>query len=133
MSRTTLTPKPRGLLLMETTEDSSARYFPLSQTIGDEYVSLFAMSRTIGDSSGRYFSSSRTMADKYVFHSIMSNRLSDGYPGRGAKAYAPCAFIVYPHALCRAFGRAYAIRPYPAGRKIGFEGLAWGYVWDNGR
>ena len=67
--------------------------------------------------------------EESVFHSIMFNQLSDGYPGRGAKAYAPCAFIVYPHALCRAFGRAYAIRPYPAGRKIGFEGLAWGYVW----
>ena len=26
---------------------------------------------------------SRTMADKYVFHSIISNRLSDRYPGRG--------------------------------------------------
>ena len=67
--------------------------------------------------------------EESVFHSIMFNQLSDGYPGRGAKAYAPCAFIVYPHALCRAFGRAYAIRPYPAGRKIGFEGLAGGYVW----
>jgi len=34
-------------------------------------------------SSGRYFPSSRTMADKYVFHSSMSNRLSNKYPGRG--------------------------------------------------
>ena len=199
MSRTTLSPKPRGLLLMETTEDSSARYFPLSQTIGAEYVFLFAMSRTIVDSSGRcyllsrtirdefvfHFSMfnrlsdrypcrgvlhtphidststhspfaghlvgrmqyaptfpekdevslgrcyllSRTIRDKYVFHFFMSNRLSDRYPGRGAKAYAPCAFIVYTFAPCGAFGRAYAIRPYPAGRKIGFEGLAWDYVW----
>ena len=78
-----------GLLLMETTEDSSARYFPLSQTIGAEYVFLFAMSRTIADSLGRYYLLSRTMADKYVFHFSISNRLSDGYPGRGAKAYAP--------------------------------------------
>ena len=83
MSRTTLTPKPRGLLLMETTKDSSARYFPLSQTIGAEYVFLFAMSRTIGDSSGRYYLLSRTIRDKYVFHFFMSNRLSDRYPGRG--------------------------------------------------
>ena len=268
MPRTTLTPRTCGLLLTETTEDSSARYFPLPQTIGDEYVSLFAMSRTIGDSSGRcyllsrtirdeyvfhfsmfnrlsdgypgrgvlhtppahlssthspfagrlvgrmqyaptlsekerfpwvgifllsrtirdeyvfhFFMSNRlsdgypgrgvlhtplarlsstlsplagrlvgrmqyaptfpkkdkvslgmcfllsqTMADKYVFHFSMSNRLSDRYPGRGAKAYAPCAFIVYPFAPYGAFGRAYAIRPYPAGRKIGFEGLAWDYV-----
>ena len=198
MSRTTLTPKPRGLLLIETTKDSSARYFPLSQTIGDEYVFLFAMFRTIADSLGMYFSLFPTIRDEYVFHFSMfnrlsdrdlgrgvlhtphmrlsstptpfagrlvgrmqyaptlpaeksdlkgwrgimfgakgeesvfhfsmSNRLSDRYPGRGAKAYAPCAFIVYPHALCRAFGRAYAIRPYPAGRKIGFQGLAWDYV-----
>ena len=68
---------------METTEDSSARYFPLSQTIGDEYVFLFAMSRTIGDSSARYFPLSRTIKDEYVFNSIMSNRLSDRYPCRG--------------------------------------------------
>ena len=26
---------------------------------------------------------SETRGDQYVFHSIMSNRLSDGYPGRG--------------------------------------------------
>ena len=123
-----LTPKPCGLLLMETTKDSSARYFPLSQTIGDEYVFLFAMFRTIADSSGRCYLLSRTIKDEYVFHFSMFNQLSDRYPGRGAKAYASCAFIVYHFALCRAFGRAYAIRPYPAGRKIGFEGLAWDYV-----
>ena len=83
MSRTTLTPKPRGLLLIETTKDSSARYFSLSQTIGAEYVSLFAMSRTIADSLGRYYLLSRTIRDEYVFHFFISNRLSDGYPGRG--------------------------------------------------
>ena len=84
---------------METTKDFLARYFPLSQTIGDEYVSLFAMSRTIADSSGRcyllpqtivdslgrYFLLSLTMADKYVFHSSMSNRLSNRHPGRAQK------------------------------------------------
>ena len=252
-----LTPKTCGLLLIETTEDSSARYFPLSRTIGAEYVLLFAMSRTIADSLGRcyllsrtirdeyvfnsimsnrlsdrypgraqkhtphidststhspfagrlvgrmqyaptlpekdkvslgrYFPSSQTIRDQYVFHSIisnrlsdrypgrgvlhtplarlsyiptplagslvgpmqyaptlpekdkvslgrcfslsgtmadeyvsffsMSNRLSDGYPGRGAKAYAPCAFIVYHFAPCRAFGMAYAIRPYISGKR----------------
>ena len=83
MSRTTLTPKPLGLLLMETTEDSSVRYFPLSQTVGAEYVFLFAMFRTIGDSSGRCYLLSRTIRDEYVFHFSMSNRLSDGYPCRG--------------------------------------------------
>ena len=133
LSRTTLTPKTCGLLLMETTKDSSARYFPLSQTIGVEYVFLFAMFRIIADSSGRCFPLSRTIRDKSVFLFSMFNRLSDRYPGRGAKAYAPCAFIIYPFALCRAFGRAYAIRPYPAGRKIRFQGLVGGYVWDKGR
>ena len=59
----------------------------------------------------------RRRRDEYVFHFFMSNRLSDRYPGRGAKAYAPCAFIVYLHALCRAFGRAYAIHPYIAGKR----------------
>ena len=68
---------------METTEDSSAKYFPLSQTIGDEYVFLFAMSRTIADSLGRCYLLSRTIRDEYVFNSIMSNRLSDRYPCRG--------------------------------------------------
>ena len=67
---------------METTEDPSARYFPLSQTIEDEYVFLFAMSRTIADSLGRYYLLSRTIRDEYVFNSIMSNRLSDRHPGR---------------------------------------------------
>ena len=78
--------------------------------------------------SGRCYLLSRTIRDEYVFHFSMFNRLSDRDPCRGAKAYAPCAFIVYPHTLCRAFGGAYAIRPYPAGRKIGFQGLVGGYV-----
>ena len=34
-------------------------------------------------SLGRCYLLSRTMSDKSVFHSSMSNRLSDGYPGRG--------------------------------------------------
>ena len=74
---------------METTEDSSARYFPLSQTIGAEYVFLFAMSRTIADSSGRYYLLSPTIRDEYVFHFSMFNRLSDRYPGRAQKHTPP--------------------------------------------
>ena len=46
---------------------------------------LFAMSRIIADSSGRCYLLSRTMADKSVFHFSISNRLSDGYPGRAQK------------------------------------------------
>ena len=57
-------------------------------------------------SSGRYFLLSRTKVDKYVFLFSMSNRLSDRDLGRGAKAYAPYRFNVYPFALCRAFGGA---------------------------
>ena len=83
MSRTTLTPKPCGLLWIETTGDSSARHFPLSRTIGDEYVFLFAMSRTIADSLGRCYLLSRTIRDEYVFLFSMFNRLSDRHPCRG--------------------------------------------------
>lgn len=83
MSRTTLTPNPCGLLWIETTGDSSARHFPLSQTVEAEYVSLFAMSRTIVDSLGRYFPLSQTMADEFVFHFSTPNRLSDRHPCRG--------------------------------------------------
>ena len=36
-------------------------------------------------SSGRCFPLSRTRRDQYVFHSIISNRLSDRYPGRAQK------------------------------------------------
>ena len=41
------------------------------------------MSRTIGDSSGRCYLLSRTIRDESVFHSSMSNRLSDRYSCRG--------------------------------------------------
>ena len=58
-----------------------------------------------------------TRRDEYVFHFSMSNRLSDRYPGRGAKAYAPCAFIVYPFAPCgRLVGRM-LLRPYIVGKR----------------
>ena len=43
-------------------------------------------------SSGRYFSLSRTMGDQSVFHFFMSNRLSDGYPGRAQK-HTPLACL----------------------------------------
>ena len=82
-------------------------------------------------SLGRYFSLSRTIRDEYVFHSSMSNRLSDRYPCRGV--------LNTPHIDLMSTSSPFAgrlvgrmlLRPYPAGRKIGFEGLVWGYVWDN--
>ena len=80
---------------------------------------------------------SETRGDEYVFHFFMSNRLSNRFPGRGAKAYAPCAFIVYTHALCRAFGGAYAIRPLPCRKKIRFPRVCvfhcLGQCWINTR
>ena len=79
-------------------------------------------------SLGRYFLLSGTMIDKYVFLFSMPNRLSDRYPSRGVLNTPHIDSTSTHFALCRAFGRAYAIRPYPAGRKIGFEGLAWDYV-----
>ena len=101
-----LTPKTCELLWIETTEDSSARYFPLPQTIGDEYVSLFAMSRTIADSLGRCYLLSRTIRDKSVFLFSMSNRLSDGYPGRGVLHTPPARLSSTPTPLAgRLVGR----------------------------
>ena len=79
-------------------------------------------------SLGRCYLLSRTIRDEYVFHSIMSNRLSDRYPCRGV-LNTPHIDSTSTHSpfTGRLVG-AYAIRPYPAGRKIGFEGLAWDYV-----
>ena len=129
MSRTTLTPKPRGLLLIETTEDSSARYFPLPQTIGAEYMSLFAMSQTIGDSLGRYYLLSRTMADKSVFHFSISNRLSDGYPGRGVLHTPLARLSSTPSPLAgRLVGRMQYAPTLPAEKSDlkGWWGIAFG-------
>ena len=44
-------------------------------------------------SLGRYYLLSRTMGDKSVFHSSMSNRLSDRYPGRAQK-HTPLARLL---------------------------------------
>ena len=133
MSRTTLTPKPRELLSMETTEDSSARYFPLSQTIGAEYVFLFAMSRTIADSLGRYYLLSRTMANKSVFHFSISNRLSDGYPGRGVlnTSLARLSSTQTPFAG-RLVGRMQYAPTLPAEKSDlkGWQGIAFGTSGD---
>ena len=133
MSRTTLTPKPRGLLLMETTKDSSARYFPLSQTIGDEYVFLFAMSRTIGDSLGMCFLSSRTIGDEYVFHFSMFNRLSDGYPGRAVLNTPPAhlSSTISPFAG-RLVGRMQYAPTLPAEKSDlkGWRGITFGAMGD---
>ena len=73
-------------------------------------------------SLGMCFLSSRTIGDEYVFHSIMSNRLSDEYPGRGAKAYAPCAFIVYPHALAGRLVRRMQYAPTLPAEKSDLKG-----------
>ena len=72
--------------------------------------------------SGRCFPLSRTMADKSVFHSSMSNRLLDRFPGRGAKAYAPCAFIVYPHALAGRLVRRMQYAPTLPAEKSNLKG-----------
>jgi len=132
LSRTTLTPKPRGLLLIETTKDSSARYFPLSQTIGDEYVFLFAMSRTIGDSSGRCYLLSRTIADEYVFHFSMSNRLSDRYPCRGVLNTSHIDSTSTPSPLAgRLVGRMQYAPTFPE-KDQGFLRYVFSIVSDNG-
>ena len=70
-----------------------------------------------------------TKREKYVFHFSISNRLSDGYPGRGAKAYAPCAFIVYPLPLAgRLVGRMQYAPTLPAEKSDlkGWRGVMFG-------
>ena len=133
MSRTTLSPKPRGLLLMETTEDSSARYFPLSQTIGAEYVFLFAMSRTIVDSSGRCYLLFRTIRDEFVFHFSMFNRLSDRYPCRGVLHTPPARLSSTPTPFAgRLVGRMQYAPTLPAEKSDlkGWQGIAFGTSGD---
>ena len=60
--------------------------------------------------------------EESVFHFSMSNRLSDRYPGRGAKAYAPCAFIVYPHALAGRLVRRMQYAPTLPAEKSDLKG-----------
>ena len=79
-------------------------------------------------SSGRCYILSRTIRDEYVFNSIMSNRLSYRYPCRGVLHTPLIDSTSTPTPFAGSLVGAYAIRPYPAGRKIGFEGLAWDYV-----
>ena len=59
--------------------------FAMSRTIADSSGRCYLLPQTIVDSLGRYFLLSLTMADKYVFHSSMSNRLSNRHPGRAQK------------------------------------------------
>ena len=122
-----------GLLLMETTEDSSAKYFPLSQTVGNKYVSFFAMSRTIGDSSGRYYLLSRTIRDEYVFHFFMSNRLSDRYPCRGVLHTPHIDSTSTPSPLAgRLVGRMQYAPTLPAEKSDlkGWRGIMFGTMGD---
>ena len=161
--------------LPEKEEVSSGRCYLLSQTMADKSVFHSSMSNRLSDrhpcrgvlhtpfarlsstpsplagrlvrrrqyaptlpekdevSLGRYVLLSRTMRDQYAFHFFMSNRLSDRYPGRAQK-HKPLARLssTLSSIMRRLVGRM-LLRPNPAGRKIGFEGLVWGYVWDNGR
>ena len=63
-----------------------------------------------------------TRGDKYVFHSIMSNRLSDRYPGRAQK-YTPLARLssTLSPLTGRLAGRM-LLRPYIVGKRGGFLG-----------
>ena len=73
------------------------------------------------------------MSDKYVFHSIMSNQLSDRHPDRGVLNTLHTRLSSTPTPFAGHLVGRMQYAPYPAGRKIGFEGLAWDYVWDKGR
>ena len=101
----------RYFLLSQTMADQSVFHFFMSNRLSDRYpgraqkhTPLTPLSSTLSPlagrlvgriqyaptlskkeevSSGMRFPLYRTMADQYVFHSIISNRLSDRYPCRG--------------------------------------------------
>ena len=113
--------------------DSTSTSSPLAGRLVGRMQYAPTLSEKDEVSLGRYFLLSRTMRDQYAFHFFMSNRLSDRYPGRAQK-HKPLARLssTLSSIMRRLVGRM-LLRPNPAGRKIGFEGLVWGYVWDNGR
>ena len=65
--------------------DSTSTHSPFAGRLVGRMQYAPTLSEKDKVSLGRCYLLSRTMADKYVFHSIMSNRLSDGYPGRARK------------------------------------------------
>ena len=65
--------------------DSTSTLSPLAGRLVGRIQYAPTLSEKDEVSLGRCFPLSRTMVDKYTFHSIMSNRLSDKYPGRAQK------------------------------------------------
>ena len=63
--------------------DSTSTHSPLTGRLVGRMQYAPTLSEKDEASLGRYFPLSRTIRDEYVFHSIMSNRLSDRYPCRG--------------------------------------------------
>ena len=138
----------RYFLLSGTMVDKSVFLFSMSNRLSDRYpcraqkhTPLARLSSTLSSlagrlvgrmqyaptlpekdkvSLGRCFPLSRTIRDEYVFHFSISNRLSDMYPCRGVLHTPPARLSSTLSPLCRAFGEAYAIRPYIAGKRGGF-------------
>ena len=63
--------------------DSTSTPSPFAGRLVGRMQYAHTLSKKEEVSSGRYYLMSRTMADKSVFHSSMSNRLSDRHLGRG--------------------------------------------------
>ena len=63
--------------------DSTSTPSPFAGRLVGRMQYAHTLSKKEEVSSGRYYLLSRTMADKSVFHSSMSNRLSDRHLGRG--------------------------------------------------
>ena len=84
-------------------------------------------------SLGMCFLLSRTMADKYVFNSIMSNRLSDGYPSRGVLHTPPARLSSTPTPFVgRLVGRMQYAPTLPAEKSDlkGWRGVMFGTRGD---
>ena len=73
-----------------------------------------------------------TMGDEYVFHSIMSNRLSDRYPGRAQKHTPHIDSTSTPSPLAgRLVGRMQYVPTLPA-EKSDFKGWCVIMFWEKG-
>ena len=133
----------RCFLLSRTIADQYASFFSMFNRLSDRYpcrtqkhTPLAHLSSTLSPLAGRLvgrmqyaptlpekdkvslgwcFPSSQTIGDKSVFHSIMSNRLSDGYPCRGVLHTPPARLSSTPTPLAgRLVGRMQYAPTLPA-------------------
>ena len=97
--------------------DSTSTLSPLAGRLVGRMQYAPTLSEKDKVSLGRCYLLSRTMADKYVFHSIMSNRLSDRYPSRAQKHTPLACLSSIPTPFARRLVGRMLLRPYPAGKR----------------